>query len=300
MDSRGQPPARSGVVYAAAAYLVWGLFPLYFRTLKGVPPPEILAHRILWSAAFLLVLITALRRWRSVATQLRSGRTLRLLAVSAIFISANWLTYIWAVNSGRVLEASLGYFINPLVTVLLGVVFLREPLSGRQMAAVALAAAGVLALVVRAGIVPWVSLALALTFGMYGLVRKFVLVDAIAGLFAEVVILAPVAIAYAVVLGRAGTAHFGATARETALLASAGVVTAVPLIWFAAGVRRLRLSTIGLLQYLNPTMQFTIAVFAFRERFTPAHALAFGCIWVSLAVYTVEAVRRPSPALTDR
>jgi chloramphenicol-sensitive protein RarD len=282
------------VAYASAAYLTWGLFPLYFHALAGVPALEILAHRIAWSAIFLTALVTVLRRWGEVLPGLRSPRTLGSLAASAAFISTNWLVYIWAVNSGRVLEASLGYFINPLVTVVLGVLFLRDPLTRLQLVAVALAGAGVAALVARARYVPWVALVLAATFGLYGLVRKRVQVDAMGGLLAEVGILAPLALAYLAWLGGAGASRFGTGARPSLLLAASGVVTAVPLIWFAAGVQRLRLSTVGLLQYLNPTVQFAIAVFAFGEHFTSAHAIAFGCIWVSLAIYTAEALtRRP-------
>lgn len=287
MGSPREDGRAAGVAYAASAYLTWGLFPLYFRALAGVPAPEVLAHRIVWSLVFLAALVTALRRWRGVLAQLRAPGTLATLAVTAVLISSNWLTYIWAVNSGRVLEASLGYFVNPLVTVLLGVVFLREPLTPRQIAAVALAGAGVLALVVRAGRVPWVALALAFTFGLYGLLRKRVPIEAVAGLLGEVGVLAPLALLYLATL-RPG--HFGASPRHTALLAASGVVTAMPLIWFAEGVRRLRLSTVGLLQYLNPSLQFAIAVFLFGERFTAAHGVAFGCIWASLAIYTAEAL----------
>jgi chloramphenicol-sensitive protein RarD len=282
-------------VYAASAYLTWGLFPFYFRALGGVPALEILAHRILWSAAFMTLLITARRRWVEVARQLRSPGTLRALAMSAALISTNWLVYIWAVNSGRVLEASLGYYVNPLVTVVLGVLFLRDPLTRRQKVAVALAGLGVVVLVIRARHVPWVALVLAVTFGLYGLIRKRARVDAMAGLLAEVCLLAPLAGLFVASLARAGSGHFGGADRHTALLAASGVVTAVPLLWFALGVQRLRLSTVGLLQYLNPTMQFTIAVFAFGEPFTAAHALAFACIWLSLALYTAEAVALSRP-----
>ena len=277
----------AGVAYAASAYLTWGLFPLYFHALAGVPAPEILSHRIVWSLVFLAVLVSALGRWPGVLAQLRSPRTLAALSVTAILIATNWLTYIWAVNSGRVLEASLGYFVNPLVTVLLGVIFLREPLTPRQIVAVALAAAGVLALVVRAGRLPWVALVLAVTFGLYGLLRKRVPIEAVPGLLGEVAVLAPLAL---LCLATLPAPHFGAGPRYTALLAASGIVTALPLIWFAEGVRRLRLSTVGLLQYLNPSLQFAIAVFLFGERFTGAHAVAFGCIWVSLALYTAEAL----------
>ncbi len=295
MTSQRSQPAV-GVAYAAAAYLVWGTFPLYFHALAGVPAPQILAHRILWSALFLLLLITVLRRWGEVAPELRAPRTVAALSVSALFISANWLIYIWAVNAGHVLEASLGYFINPIVTVLLGVVFLRDRLSRGQVMAVSIAAAGVTSLVVWAHRVPWIALGLAVTFGLYGLVRKRVRVGAMGGLLCEVTVLSPLAALYLLSQSRAGTNAFGSSARVTLLLAASGVVTAVPLIWFALGVQRLRLSTVGVLQYLNPTTQFLIAVFAFGEPFSRAYAIAFGCIWVSLAVYTAEALARSRAA----
>lgn len=289
--ARRRPRAdAAGVAYAAAAYASWGFFPVYFRLLAAVPAPEILAHRIVWSAAFLVGVMTAIRRWGAAARQLRRAGTLGTLAASGILISANWLTYIWAVNSGRVLEASLGYFVNPLVTVLLSVAFLRERLSRRQAMAVALAGAGVAVLVVRAGQMPWVAIALAATFGLYGLLRKRLSVDAMSGLLAEMALLAPAALLYLAWRAARGEAHFGDGAGQAALLAASGVITAVPLVWFAAGVRRLRLSTVGLLQYLNPTMQFAIAVFAFREPFTSTHAIAFAFIWASLALYTAEAL----------
>jgi chloramphenicol-sensitive protein RarD len=288
------PEARrhqaTGVLAAAGSYLIWGLFPLYFRALAGVPAPEVLAHRILWSSAFMVLVVSAARRWGDVLRQLRVPGTLPTLAASALLISTNWLVYIWAVHQGHVVEASLGYFVNPLVSVLLGVVFLHEPLSRRQAAAVALAAAGVLVLLVQAGRPPWVALTLAGTFGLYGLLRKRARVDPLAGLLAEVCMLLPLAGAWLGWLWLGGTAHFGAGARVTLLLGASGVVTAVPLLLFAVGVGRLRLSTVGLLQYLNPTAQLLIAVFAFGEPFGAAHLVAFCCIWVSLALYTAEAL----------
>ncbi|HYG67138.1 MAG TPA: EamA family transporter RarD [Anaeromyxobacteraceae bacterium] len=288
----GSPPrhAATGIAFAAAAYVSWGVFPLYFRQLAAVPAVEILAHRILWSAVFMAALVTALRRWGDAREALRRPGTLPTLTATALLISANWLTYIWAVNAGHVLEASLGYFVNPLVTVLLGVAFLRETLTRPQKVAIALAAAGVVALVVRAGTVPWIALALAVTFGLYGLLRKRLRVDAVTGLLGEVGVLAPVALLFLGWRASRGQLHLGPAPRETLFLLSSGVVTALPLLWFAAGVRRLRLATVGVLQYLNPTMQFAIAVFAFREPFGAAHGLAFGCIWASLAIYTADAV----------
>jgi chloramphenicol-sensitive protein RarD len=285
----------AGVAYAAVAYLTWGLFPLYFRALKGVPAPEVLAHRITWSAGFLLVVVTALRRWGGVAALVRAPRTLGALALSATLISTNWLVYIWAVNAGHVVEASLGYFVNPIVTVLLGVAFLRDRLSARQWVAVALAAAGVLSLVLRAGHVPWIALTLAVTFGLYGLVRKRVRADPVDGLLVEVGLLAPLGLAFELWLASRGESHFRAEPRFTALLAASGVVTAMPLIWFANAVSRLRLSTVGILQYLNPTAQLAIAVFAFGEPFGAAHAVAFGFIWAALGLYTADLLGRGGP-----
>ena len=283
---------RAGVAAAAAAYLIWGLFPLYFRALRGVPAAEVLAHRVAWSALFMAALVTAMRRWPSVLVQLRRPGAIRTLTASALFISVNWGVYIWAVQSGHVLEASLGYFINPLVSVLLGVIFLHEPLSRRQVAAVLLAAAGVLTMVVHVGKVPWVALTLAMSFGLYGLLRKRLAVDAVAGLLAEVAVLAPLALAWLAWLGVRGEGHFLATPAVTTLLVLTGVVTAVPLLLFAVGVRRLTLATVGLLLYLNPTTQFALAVLLFGELFTVDHAIAFGCIWVALGLYASEALFR--------
>jgi chloramphenicol-sensitive protein RarD len=273
---------------------MWGLFPLYFHALQGVPAAEVLAHRVAWSAVFMAALVTALRRWPSVLVQLRRPGAMRTLTASAVLISTNWLVYIWAVQSGRVLEASLGYFITPLVSVLLGVVFLHEALSRRQLVAVALAGAGVLWLVIRVGQVPWVSLTLAVSFGLYGLLRKQLPVDAVAGLLAEVAVLAPLAVAWLGWLWWRGAGHLGSSPGVTALLLLTGVVTAVPLLLFAVGVQRLALATVGLLLYLNPTTQFALAVWRFGETFTPAHAIAFGCIWASLALYSSVAVFRRS------
>jgi chloramphenicol-sensitive protein RarD len=284
-----------GVLAAASAYLIWGLFPIYFHALRGVPAGEVLAHRVAWSALFMAALVTALRRWPSVLVQLRRPGVLRGLTASALFISTNWLVYIWAVQSGRVLEASLGYFITPLISVLFGVAFLREPLSRRQVAAVALAAVGVLWLVLQVGKVPWVALTLAASFGIYGLLRKQLAVDAIAGLLAEVAVLAPLAVGWLLWLAWRGEGHLGASPGVTALLTLTGVVTAVPLMLFAVGVRRLALATVGLVAYCNPTTQFALAVWRFGETFTAAHAVAFGCIWASLALYSSEALfRRPA------
>jgi chloramphenicol-sensitive protein RarD len=283
-------PRARGFAAALAAYVTWGFFPVYFKALRPVPAVEILCHRIVWSMAFLAVLVTVQRRWREFVTPFR-GRGIGVFVVTTLLISANWLIYIWAVNAGRILEASLGYFVNPLVNVVLGVLFLHERLTRLQRAAVGLAVAGVLVLVARAGTFPWVSLALALSFGLYGLVRKKARIDAIVGLLVETALLTPLALGWLLWAAARGSGAFGGAPATTGLLALAGLVTALPLIGFAVGMRTLRLSTMGLIQYVTPTLQFLLAVALYREPFTRAHAAAFGFIWASLALYSFEAVR---------
>ncbi len=294
-------PRTIGFLCALAAYLAWGIFPIYFKALRGVPAPEVLAHRVVWSVA-LVAVVVAVRRGAGLRHALAPGRR-GLLAATSALIAANWLLYIWAVQSGRVVEASLGYFLNPLVNVALGVAFLGEALSRRRRVALALAAAGVLVLVVRLGVMPWLPLLLALTFGLYGLLRKRAAVDALAGLLVETAMLAPLATAFLVARAATGAGAFGSTPRTTVLLALAGVVTALPLVWFAIGVHRLRLSTMGLVQYVTPTLQFLLGVVLYREPFGSAHAVAFGLIWTSLALCSADAIARsrvapaPSPIL---
>ena len=271
----------SGILYALLAYTIWGLFPIYFKALPDVPADQVLAHRVLWSVVLLAVAVPLLGRS---ATLIQACRPIILL--SAVLIAANWGVYIWAVQSGRVLEASLGYFVNPLVSVLLGVVFLRERLRRRQIQAIALAAVGVVALVIRLHTVPWLPLTLALTFGLYGLVRKHAGVDAVGGLLVEASVLALPALAWVLFCASRGTGAFGVRPSTTALLLAAGPVTAIPLVWFAMGVRRLPLSTVGILQYVTPTLQFLLAVALYREPFGRAHAIAFGFIWTALALYS--------------
>jgi chloramphenicol-sensitive protein RarD len=276
----------NGFVYALLAYTVWGVFPIYFKALHDVPADQVLAHRVLWSVALLAVVVPLLGRW---ATAIAACRPIILL--SAVLIAANWGVYIWAVQSGRVLEASLGYFVNPLVSVLLGVVFLRERLRRRQVYAIALAGIGVVGLVVRLHTLPWLPLALALTFGLYGLVRKHAGVDAVGGLLVEAAVLALPALAWVLACAGSGSGAFGHHPGTTALLVAAGPVTAIPLIWFAMGVRRLPLSTVGILQYVTPTLQFLLAVALYREPFGSAHAIAFGFIWAALALYTWDSLQ---------
>jgi chloramphenicol-sensitive protein RarD len=253
-----------------------------------VPPLEILAHRVVWSTAFLATLVLARGRGAEWRQAFQSARRLGIYCLSTALVTCNWLLYIWGVATGQVLEASLGYFIGPIVNVLLGVIFLGERLPRRQVAAVGLAAAGVLVLVVRAGSVPWLALGLAVSFSAYGLVRKKAAIDPVVGLLVETSLLSPFGAALIVVRAVAGTGQLGVRPLDTGLLLASGVMTALPLIWFARGVRELRLSTMGLVQYIAPTVQFLVAVLVFGERFTPAHAAAFGCIWAALALYSYD------------
>lgn len=287
MFNRGTTEA--GLLYGVSAYLIWGLLPLYLKLLKQVPAAQVLAHRILWSLLLLVAAAVALKRLPAIRAAAK-GRVLLLLSASASLISVNWLVYIWAVANAHVLEASLGYFINPLVNVALGVAVLREPIRRVQGIAVALAAAGVLAMALGGGAL-WISLTLALSFGAYGLIRKVVAIDALGGLLIETLILAPFATAALVHAGLDGSTAWGGTPRLDALLAFTGVVTAVPLLLFAAAARRLRYATVGLLQYLAPSLVFLQAVLLFGEPLRPVHLLTFGLIWAGCALYAWDSIR---------
>jgi chloramphenicol-sensitive protein RarD len=278
---------RSGVACAVAAFLMWGLFPLYWKPLSAVPAIEVVAHRTFWGLVSVAVWITLQRRWREVRDVAARPRTLLVLTGSATLIALNWLLYIWAVTHGHVMESSLGYFINPLVNVLLGVLVLRERLGRVQRVAVALATAGVAVLTVGYGRFPWIALGLAVSFALYGLARKLVAADAVVGLLYETMILAPIAAGYLGILAARGTGALGHRGPAVdVLLVLAGVVTAVPLVLFTVGARRLPLSTVGLIQYISPSCQFLLAVLLYREPFTAAHAATFACIWAALALLT--------------
>ena len=282
---------RLGVVYAVAAYTWWGLCPVYFKAIAQVSAVQVLAHRVIWSLLLLGGLIAWQRRWPDVRRIIRDRATLFRLGLTTILIANNWGIFIWAVAHGELLQASFGYFINPLINVLLGVVFLRERLRRAQFLSVILAALGVGYLITVYGSVPWIALVLALSFGFYGLLRKTMRADALVGLSVETGLLAPLAILYLMFMDLRGTGaflHHGW--RLDVLLASAGVITAVPLLWFAAAARRLRYATIGFIQYLAPTGQMLLAV-VFGEPFTRDHLISFTCIWVALALYSIDAWR---------
>lgn len=291
------PAARAaiGVACAVGAYAMWGVFPIYFKAVAGVPALEVLAHRVVWSVVVVAALLTFRRGWGQVVAALRAARLVLTLAASASIISLNWGVFIWAVGEGRILECSLGYYINPLVSVLLGVAVLGERLRAIQWLAVGLAAAGVAFEVVAFGTLPWVALTLAVSFALYGLIRKTAPVDPVSGLFIETLLLCPLALGYLAFLAAHGGGHFPAEGwRMDALLVLAGPVTALPLLLFVAGAQRIRLTTIGLLQYIAPTGHFLLAIYVYGERFTLAHVGTFAMIWLALAIYTVSIVRRRS------
>jgi chloramphenicol-sensitive protein RarD len=279
----------TGAIYAALAFFAWGLFPLYFRQIAHVPSGEILVHRIVWSLVFVLVVLSLRRQWGWLKPVLRQPKVLAAFAASALLLSANWLTYIWAVNNGHVIDASLGYFINPLVNVLLGYTVLHERLRRMQWLALGLAASGVLWLAIQAGHLPWIALALAGSFGLYGLLRKVATLGALEGLTLETLLLAPIA---AVVLGMwmfNGSSTFPAPdAITNAWLIAAGPITAIPLLLFAAGARRISLTTLGLLQYIGPTLQLALGLWLFHEPFSAARLVGFALIWLALALYSAE------------
>jgi chloramphenicol-sensitive protein RarD len=274
-----------------AAYGLWGVIPLYFKALGDVSPLEVLAHRIVWCFVLLAAVLTAARRWPDFARSLRDRRTLALLVCSSLLVAANWLVYIHGVATHRVTQTSLGYFINPLFSVVLGMVFFRERLRPGQWAAVALAAAGVGYLLAVSGDLPWIPLALAGSFGLYGLVRKIAPVDALTGLTAETLILLPPAVGLLLCWGWGGVLTFGrGDVGHDGLLAASGVVTALPLLCFGQAARRLPLSMLGFLQYLAPSVQFVLALTVFGEPFRPEQQRSFGLVWAGLALFTVESV----------
>lgn len=278
------------MLYAAAAFLSWGLFPLYFHAIGEVPPVEILAHRMLWSLLFLGAVLTLRRQWGWVRPLARQPRVVGGFVASAFLLSGNWFIYIWAINNGHVIDASLGYFITPLLNVMLGFLLLHERPRRPQWLAIGLAACGVAWLAWQTGQMPWIALALAATFGGYGLLRKTAKLGPLEGLSFETLILFPLALAYVLWLSWHGQNTFVTTPSNTTrwLLAASGPITAIPLLLFAAGARRLPLSALGLLQYISPTMQLLLGVWLFRESFTPERMTGFVAIWAALALYAAE------------
>lgn len=280
----------TGFAYAVGAYLMWGFLPLYMKAMDHIPPPEIIAHRILWSVPIAGLILVVLGRTGDVLGALRNRRMVGMAAVTAALISVNWGVYVWAIANDRALDAALGYYINPLFSVALGAIMLREKLAATQWIAVGLAGVAVAILTVAAGVLPWVALVLMTTFGIYGFLRKTLPIGPNQGFLLEVLLLCPLALAYILWLG--GDGHFTKPGGwDWLLLIGSGAVTAIPLMLYANGAKGLRLSTIGILQYIAPTMILLIAVFVFHEPFGLARAIAFPLIWAALILYTISMIR---------
>jgi chloramphenicol-sensitive protein RarD len=285
----GAQEARKGVFFGLFAYTMWGCFPLYFALFEGVPAWEIVAHRVVWSCVLLAVIVTSMKRWQPVRAALAQPKKLGFVLGCAVLIAVNWGVYIYAVEARQVLQASLGYFLTPLVNVGLGMLVLKESISRLQVVAVALATIAILYQLFLLGVVPWITLALAFSFGTYGLLRKQVALDGLSGLFVETLLLLPVAVLALSILNYAGASHFSEDTRTMLLLLSSGAVTAIPLLAFAGAARRLRLSTVGFLMYINPTIQFLIALLVFSEPLSTEKLTSFIMIWTALGIYSWSA-----------
>src|SRR5690606_34570572 len=282
---------KIGVLYAVIAYITWGVLPLYWKLIDEVSAIEILAHRIVWSLVFVLGIILVSKKGMQLVTSLKEivKNKIKLFGIiaSSILITINWATYIWAVNTDHIIDASLGYYINPLVSVLLGIIVLKERLLFWQGVSFALAGVGVLILTIQYGSFPWVAFTLALSFGFYGLTKKLAKLDSLLGLAMETMIIAPIALMYLGYLYNSGVDSFtGASVDVRLLLMGAGVVTALPLLWFASGANRIPLSTVGFIQYIAPTISLLLGVFLYGEQFTKTHLITFICIWLALLIYS--------------
>ncbi|CUI01551.1 EamA family transporter RarD [Leisingera aquaemixtae] len=281
-----------GLAFAVTAYLLWGFLPLYMKALSHIPAAEVVAHRVIWSVPVAGALLIVLRRTKDLQAALKNPRMLGMACITAALISLNWGIYVWSIAAGRALDAALGYYINPLFSIALGAILLREPLGKAQMAAVALAAAAVVVLTLEAGRVPWVAVGLTLTWGFYAFFKKSLPIGPNQGFLLEVLILLAPALGYFAYLTASGSSSFGGSLSDTSLLLGCGVVTAVPLIVYANGAKLVRLSTMGILQYIAPTMIMLAAVLLFGEEFGQARMIAFPMIWAALVIYTVPMVRQ--------
>lgn len=292
MTPRPTQQSTYGFIAAIGAFILWGLLPIYWKLVQSVNPFEILCHRILWSLLFIAVILSIKKRWAETFAPMKSMKNILILTLSSLCIGTNWLLYIWAVNTNHVLDTSLGYYINPLVNTLFGFLFFRERMTPMQTIALGLAALGVANSIFSLGELPWISLVLAISFAFYGLLRKIAAVESLPGLFLETLVLGPAALGYLLYLMNTGQMSFlDSPPQINILLICAGIVTAMPLIGFAYGARRLQLTTLGILQYTAPSIAFLLGVFAFNEPFTASHLITFGCIWTALAIYTIDSIR---------
>ncbi|ENQ3078212.1 EamA family transporter RarD [Bacillus cereus] len=283
---------KKGMIYATSAYMMWGILPLYWKLVDKVPAEEILAHRIVWAFVFMLFVLFISKRFGQFTNEFvqlfKRPKLFMSLTIASILISGNWFVYIWAVNHNHVIEASLGYYINPLVSILLGTLVLKEKLNFWQYIAVGLAAFGVAILTLRYGSIPWIAISLACTFGLYGLSKKLLDYDSMIGLTMETMLVTPFALVYLGMLGAEGISSFGTVSiTSTLLLAGAGIVTALPLLYFAKGTKLIPLSMVGFLQYIAPTISLVLGIFVFHERFTTAHMTAFFFIWIALFIFSI-------------
>ncbi|WP_076592915.1 EamA family transporter RarD [Herminiimonas arsenitoxidans] len=295
---------NTGMLYALSAYMAWGLFPIYFKSLHDIAPLEILLHRMVWALGFLLIVLAVRKQWAWISGVFRQPKVLAGFTASALLLSTNWFVYIWAVNHDRIVDASLGYFMTPLVNVLLGFLVLGERLRRLQWAAVAIAAIGVAWLTWENGHLPWISLTLGLTFGTYGLLRKTATLGALEGLSLETLLLFPLAALALTMMTWGGNSSFvHASSASQWLLVAAGPITAIPLLLFAAGARRIPLATLGLLQYITPTIQLLIGVWLYHEPFSGARLIGFATIWIALGLYSLDGVwqtyKRQTSVTTD-
>jgi chloramphenicol-sensitive protein RarD len=290
--SKARRETAAGVLYAGMAFFIWGISPVYWKAMHQVPALEIIAHRTVWAFFFLIVLTLVQKRWVEFKAVLQTPRSMAILFLTAILVCVNWLVYVWAVNAGYLLQASLGYYINPLVNVMLGMVFLRERLSRQQTVAVLLACGAVVYRTVALGQFPWISVTLGFGFGIYGLIRKVAPVTSLVGLTVETLWLTPFATAYLVYLeiyGEGTFLHGGAFL--DVLFAGTGVLTAVPLLFFNLAARRINLSTVGLMQFISPSCMFLLAVAAYGEPFSAGQLWTFALIWAALAIYSIDSLR---------
>ncbi|ASK61998.1 protein RarD [Virgibacillus phasianinus] len=293
-----QSDEKIGIIYTASSYLLWGFLPIYWKLIQEVPAGEILAHRIIWSFLFMVAVVLLSRKWRAFMHEckviIKDKRKLIGISLASITISLNWLTYIWAVNSGHVIQASLGYYINPLVSILLGIIVLNESLTRRQLLSFILAGAAVIYLTFSYGVFPWVALSLAFSFGLYGLLKKMVDISVMFGLAIETMIVTPLALIYVPVFTDNTFVHNDMLSGTNLLLIGAGIATAIPLLLFASGAKKIPLSMVGFLQYIAPTIMLILGVFLYHETFSLSHLVSFSLIWVALIIYMGSSYRRPS------
>lgn len=284
---------KQGIIYGILAYLSWGLLPLYWRLFETMPAGEILAHRILWSFVFVAVLVTVAKRWKHLKSVVKDRKSRLAVLLCSIFISCNWLIFIWAVNNGNVIETSLGYYMNPLISVVFAVVFLKEKLKAGQWVAIIIAGIGVLLMAVQYGHVPWIAIVLAVSFALYGLAKKVAQLDVLLGLTWETMIVVPIAMIYMTFIHTDGSAAvLSLSGGSMVLLLLSGAFTALPLFWFARAAERLPLSMVGFIQYIAPTTSLLLAIFVFDEAFTEGQLISFSFIWSALIIYTFVSFRK--------